>query len=465
MNFLQRINNSIEVKALPIHIGYSSTLPAYYPIGNDITLYSQDDGQRYLSKGYNLNDAVYSIVSKNAEKAGQIRLYHSKVKKTERKTLHEYNELSKGAINNKILQELTIMKKAMVEDLIVDSPLTKLLNKPNRFQTQSEWIEQLFGLRELQGEGNVWFNRLNGGKILEMMVIPRSQINLIGDRRDPWSILGYEFKLDGKNYRWEKEDVIMWKYFNPRNIDTNLEHLRGLAPLQSIMVLVQAMNEGDVRLATANKNAGASGLAYRTDLTQPPTAPQIEDMRNQFNSTINNSDMANKIAILGGTWGYLNIGKTMQELQLLEQYGISFKRLCRIFKTPPGIFSEGNDTFDNQKQYERHWIYSKIAPNIYNLRGMLSDRLLPEFGLDPETNLIDCDVMSLPEMTQDLAEMATGLKDIHGLTVDDRLKYFGFEPIGGPAGELRLVPTGLQTLEELAAPPPESLDEEESLLG
>jgi hypothetical protein len=73
--------------------------------------------------------------------------------------------------------------------------------------------------------------------------------------------------------------------------------------------------------------------------------------------------------------------------------------------------------------------------------------------------------MSLPEMTQDLKEQAEGLKDVWGLTIDDRLKHFGYEPIGGPTGELRLVPTGLQTLEDLAAPPPESLDEEERLLN
>jgi HK97 family phage portal protein len=439
-------------------------MPQFQKVGDEIVLYPQDTGQRYLDKGYNLNDGVYSIVSKNAEKASQIRMYHSRIKKEERKTLHEYNQLSKGAINNKVLKELEVMRKAMVEDLIVDSPLTKLLNKPNRFQTQSEWLEQLFGLRELQGEGNIWFNRLGGGKIQEMLVIPKSQLRLVGNLKDPWEVIAYEVMLNGRNYRWEKEDVVMWKYSNPREVDTSLEHLRGLAPLQSIMVLVQGLNEGDIRLATANKNAGASGLAYRTDMPQKPTVEQTTEMRRQFNESVNNSDMANKIAILGGEWGYFNIGKTMQELQLLEQYGIGFKRLCRVFKTPAGIFDEGNATWDNQKQFYRQWIYSKIAPNIYNLRGLLSEKLLPEFGLDPETNLIDCDVMSLPEMTQDLKEQAEGLKDVWGLTIDDRLKHFGYEPIGGPVGELRLVPTGLQTLEDLSMPK-ETLDEEEDLLS
>lgn len=453
MNFLRKLNDSLEAKA------FGSTLPIpmrqeYLRLGSDIVFYPQDNGERYLTKGLNLNDAVSTIVGKNQRKAGQVRLTHTKVKASEKKTLQEYLELSKKKeFSAQQVREMRVMRKALVEDLIVDSPLTKLLNKPNRWQTQSEWIELMFALRELQGEGNLWLNRgPAGGKILEMMVIPKPHLNLIGDNKDPWNIVAYEFNLNGKMYRWEKEDVLMWKYTNPRAIDMSLEHLRGRAPLYALMVLLQGMNEGDERVAISNKHGGASGLAYRTDLIKEPTVEQKNDMRNQFNATINNEQMANKIAILGGQWGYIEFGKTMAELKILEQYGLSFQRVANAFETPYQLFGFGNDTYENQKQYGRNWIYNKIAPNMYNLRGLLSDRLLPEFNLDPETNLIDCDVLSLPEMSQDMAELAAGIKDVWGMSIDDRLKYFGMEPIGGAEGELRLVPTGLTSLEEFTMP-------------
>ncbi len=455
MNLLRKLNNSIEAKAfLP-----GSTLPIpirqeYMRLGDDIILYPQDSGERYLTKGFNLNDAVSTIVGKNQRKAGQVRLTHTKVKATEKKTLQEYLELSrKKEFSAEQVREMRIMRKALVEDLIVDSPLTRLLNKPNRWQTQSEWIELMFGLRELQGEGNLWLNRgPANGKILEMMVIPKPHLNLIGDNKDPWNIVAYEFNLNGKMYRWEKENVLMWKYTNPRSIDMSLEHLRGRAPLYALMVLIQGMNEGDVRIATSNKHGGASGLAYRTDLLKEPTLEQRNDMRNKFNATINNDEMANKIAILGGQWGYIEFGKTMAELKILEQYGLSFQRVANAFETPHQLFGFGNDTYENQKQYGRNWIYNKIAPNMYNLRGLLSDRLLPEFNLDPETNLIDCDVLSLPEMSQDMAELAAGIKDVWGMSINDRLKYFGMEPLEDTVGNLRLVPTGLTNLEEFTVP-------------
>ena len=80
--------------------------------------------------------------------------------------------------------------------------------------------------------------------------------------------------------------------------------------------------------------------------------------------------------------------------------------------------------------------------------------------LDPETNLIDCDVMSLPEMSQDLGELTKGLNDVYGMSIDERLEYLGFEPIGGEVGNLRLVQSGLTNLEEFTVPQVELPDDE-----
>jgi HK97 family phage portal protein len=464
LNWIQKAAANLFQLPVPINPLAGRPLSMNNPrfIGNELTVYPQDSGERYITKGYNLNDGVFSIVSKNAEKAGQIRMYHAKIKRNERKTLQEYNALQKGAISEKMVKELSRMRKAMTEDYLVDSPLTKLLNRPTRYQTQSEWIEQLVALRELQGEGNIWKSRgEQGGKPLELLVIPKPHLNLIGNPDNPWDIKAYQFNLNGALYNWKKEDVLMWKYTNPTSLSNTFEHMRGLAPLSAAMILLQGMNEGDLRIATSNKNAGAYGFAFRKDMgSSVPTAAQIGDMRTQFDGIINSGEMAGKVAILSGEWGYYNIGVSVEAQKLLEQYGYGFKRLCRVFKTPAGIFDEGNATWDNQKQFYRQWVYSKIAPMIYQLRGMLSDSLLPDFGLDPEYNLIDCDVASLPELSQDLEEMSAGLEKVHGLTIDQRLQHFGYEPIGGKAGSTILIPSGFQTLDDLTLETGGNLDEE-----
>jgi HK97 family phage portal protein len=456
----------IERKAI------STTVPMRLPtrqellsIGRELTLYPQDGGERFVNKGYNLNDGVYSICSKNAEKAGQVRLYHGKVKREERKTLQEYLQLQKQAVTQKSLIEMQKMRKAMIEDRVADSPLSKLLNKPNRNEMQGAWIERLFLFRELQGEGNVWFSRDDNGRPIEMFVIPKPQLSLVGTGADPWQILKYQFTLTGNLYKWDPKDVLMWKYTNPAPVDNTLEHLRGMAPLTSYIVSLQGMNEADLRLATSNKNGGASGVAYRKDGNTQPTPEQASEMRRQFNNAVNSSDMVNKIAILSGEWGFFNLAMSVEQQKLLEQYSVGFKRLCRVFKTPPEIFGEGNDTYDNQKQYKRLWIYDKIAPNIYQLREMLSNKLIREFDLDPETNFVDCDIMSLPEMAEDLKDLIAAVKDAWWLTPNQKLDATGYEKSTDPNMEKIYIPGGYTPLDQLNMDMGGNLDAEQNLLN
>lgn len=427
MKFLQRLNNAIEIKGTQPQGMITVDQPVMF--GNDVTWYPSDSGERFINYGYKLNDAVYSIVSKNAEKAGQIPFYVTKVKDEEKKTLQEYKALMKTFVGNeKEAKELQLMKKSMMDFVDYRTPLARLLQRPNRNQTWGEFIENLFGLRELQGEGNIWFNRGGGFKTLEMFSIPKPHLNLVGNGVDPWEIVAYQFDLNGTVFRWNKDAVLMWKYSNPINVSTTLEHLRGLAPLQAAMILLQGMNEGDKRLAASNKNGGAYGFAFNKT-PRDLTAIQKAQLRESFDNAVNSSDMANRVAVLSGEWGYFNMGLSNREQGLLEQYGYGFKRLCRVFKTPPGIFSEGNDTYENQRQYERHWIYSKIAPNMYQLRALLSDKLLPEFGMDQESYLIDCDIMSLPEMAEDLKNQIAAVKDADFLTDNEKRGACGYPAI------------------------------------
>jgi HK97 family phage portal protein len=426
MSLRQRLNQ----KAMPVSYGLPAMPPVHF-MGDGIAIYPKDSGQKFIEKGYKLNDAVYSIVSKNADKASQVRLYHAKVKREERKTLHEYNALQKGSICPQVVKELNRMRKAMIDEYAVTSALSKLLNKPTRYQSQSEWLEMMILLRELQGEANLWKNRGAGSVAIEMLIIPKQHLILKGNMNDPWDVQGYQFVLNGATYNWKKEDVVMWKYSNPTPLDSTFEHMRGMAPLEAARVLMQAMNEGDVSIAAANHSRGASGFAYAKNIPSPSTEQKAE-MRRQFNDAINNEEMANKIAILAGEWGYYNIGQTLDELKSLEQYGVGFKRLCRVFKTPAQIFDEGNGTWDNQKQAYRHWIYSKIAPMVYNCRGVLNDALLKEFSLDPERDIIDCDIMSLPEMATEVGDKADAMVKLSGtLSVNERRIELGYEPLPG----------------------------------
>jgi HK97 family phage portal protein len=456
MHFLQKLNRVIEKKGTQPQGELTLDQPTMF--GNDVVWYPADNGERFVRYGYSMNDAVYSIVSKNAEKAAQIPFFVTKVKDDQKKTLQEYKALSAKFVGNeKEAKELHLMRKSMIDYVDYQNPLGKLLQKPNRNQSWNEFMENLFGLRELEGEGNIWFNKgLDGRMTLEMFAIPKPHLNLVGNGVDPWEIVSYQFDLNGRIFRWPVDQVLMWKYSNPCNVSTSLEHLRGLAPLQSAMVLLQGMNEGDKRLAASNKNAGAFGFAFNKTPKELSGTQKVE-LRNKFDNIVNAPDMAGKIAVLSGDWGYYNIGLSNKDQGLLEQYGYGFKRMCRVFKTPAGIFDEGNATWDNQKQFYRQWVYTKIAPNIYQLRSKLSDRLIPEFGLDPASWLIDCDIMALPEMADDLKDQIAAVQPATFLTDNEKRLATGYPAINDPSMDM----TSRQAADQIGA----GLDAQMNLLN
>lgn len=441
MSLFSSLNGAMGTKALNnvpavYQNPYNPTLPLIRQVGSELKLYPQDTGQKFIDKGYNLNDAIYSIVGKNAEKFSQPPVYHLKIQKDERKTLREYLLLKKEPVTTHAVKELRRMYKSMVEDKIVDSKLAGLLKKPNRFQSQSEWMEQTFGFRDLTGEANLYVNRGEAGTLpLELLIIPKPHLNLVVDSNNPWEIQGFEIVIAANQKRVPKEDIIMWKYASYLPLD-NHEHLRGQAPLEAARVLMQGMNEADERVAVSNKNAGAAGLAYLDEPNFKPTAEQINSMRSQFNNVVNNEEMARKIAVLAGKWGYINFGYSLDDLKVLEQYGLGFKRLCRVFRTPPGIHAEGSDTYENVKQYKRDWVYDLISPRLNQFVGLLNARLLPEFGLDPETNLIDYSIDALPELTDDLRDQVAALKEADWLSDNEKRSASGYEPKENPILDL-----------------------------
>jgi HK97 family phage portal protein len=469
MNFLQKLNSAIpaQSKALTIS-GYrpGSVDPVYFPMVSarnvgTIELYPNDSGELYVQKGYNLNDAVYSIVSKCAKKFSQVPFYHYKIKKGERKTWAEYMEMTKNGISREMLPDLKMMRKSAIDENVVDSPLSKKLAKPNRYQSGSQFREQLYGFKLLHGEGNIQFNRgtdnqgdlLTKGKVLEMLILPKPFLMIVGDNNDPWEIVRYVFRPGGDSVDLAKENVVMWRFPNYRFDALNKTHLRGQAPLEAGIVLLQSLNEGNERAANMNKNAGAAGLLFnKTVANQSPDPAKAAAVRQQVNSIVNSKEAAGSIAsIYGGDWEFIQFGFDADQLKLIEQYNLGFTRLCNIFDCPPGIFM-ANQTYENAREAKRSLVYENVAPAAYQLRDEWNNNLIDAFELDRETNFIDCDLMALPELSADLKEQVTALKDAHWLSIDEKRKASGYEEIGGDEGAAVLVPAGMSTLSDAVAP-------------
>lgn len=420
---------------------------------NGVSIYPTNRDQTYIRNGYNKNAAVYSIVSKCAKKFGQVPWYHYKIKAKERKTwFEEYLPLTKDRLNDPLaLIEAKRMRLKSVDQVAVDSPLSKILHKANRNQSGSAYREQLYGYKLLTGEGNTWFSRLDKNvPPSEMFIIPKPNLLLV-QGHNPWDIAKYQLKLNGKLFDNEKENILMWAFPNYEFNETTLTHLRGMSPLDAGLLLMQSSNEANERMIAMNKNQGVAGMVYDKGKRDYPTTTQASFIRSQFDDIVNDSDLAGSIAYMTGDLGFFQFGLDAGQLKLLEQSDVHFKGLCNIYDVPWQLFGN-NDAYENRKQYKRDFIYDNIAPAAYSLRDEMNAKLIREFNLDRERDVIDCDVLSLPELSQDQQKTAEFIDKMGGrLTFNEGRELLGWERSTNPDLDKHYVQAGLTPLDQLNA--------------
>jgi phage portal protein BeeE len=257
----------------------------------------------------------------------------------------------------------------------------------------------------------------------------------------------------------------MWIYPNYEEPHTaTLAHLRGQSPLDAGRLVLQGSNVGNERLVKMNENQGAAGLAYRTDAHDNPTVQQAQATRDQFNNAVNSKDMAGAIAIMAGQWGYLQFGLDAQKLQLLEQGDKAFEKLCNVLSTPPSIFKT-DQTYENQRESKRNWVYDNIAPAAYSFRDELNEKLILQMGLDRDRDFIDCDILGLPEMAIDMKAQIETYSKAWWFTPNQILKKLGEDESSDPNMNKVYAPSSVVPLDELNVQIGSNLDSEMNLLN
>jgi HK97 family phage portal protein len=431
----QRVKAFLKPNVNPLTV--PSTIPGLnnfiVKINEGITIYPFGNDQTYIESGYKKNWAVYVVVRKLVRIFSQINWYHYKIKTSERKTYwDEYLPLTKTMMGDlRARVEMKRMLTKSVDEMAITSPLSKFLAKPNRNQTGNRFRGNLLGHKLLTGEGNTWFSRPSPGtKPSEMFVIPKNNLALIKGS-DPWDIAKYDILLNGGHIPQEKENVMMWIEEGYGLDSLTLNHLRGMSPLDPFLLGLQGMNEGSETLARMNKNQGVSGIAVNESMTTLPTAEQASTMRSQFDNLINNGDYAGAIAVMSGKWSFHQVGLDARALQLLDQQDKALDVVCMIYDAPVGSFKHGT-TYENKPQEGKDLVYNAIAPHAFELRDGWNDKLIPEFNLDRERDVIDCDIIGLPQLQQDLKTLIDSVKDADFLTENEKRIAAGYDAIEDP---------------------------------
>jgi hypothetical protein len=430
---------------------YPKTQPAIQGINNSIL--QNYSNAAYITEGYLGNSDVYSIVTFLAKKAASIPWYVYKMENGEKaRTAHlRYKHLVKG-MNNKGAFEQAILarKSAYEENMVMDSPLARLLENPNKGQSQDQFLQNLFGYRILSGEGDIYGNDggVKGGKFVELNVLPTQYMDIYPDPKDIYGILGYKLMV-GSGLDLPLDQVCMWKSWNPDFNNDTRSHLRGVSPLQSAYKILRMSNNAADASASMAANGGAKGALVPVPVanTIPKVTPeQASEIQRLISDRINGTGNKGNIGIMQYPYDFLNFGLSSVDMELIKAMQLTLHQWCRVFGLPIVLFDTDTASYNNYQNAMRDLITNTIVPLCCELRDELNKWLLPRFN---ELGVyIDFDITSLPEMQKDLEQMVNQLRMAEWLTFDEKRSAMNYEEKGG-AYQYSYVNQGLIPLEQV----------------
>ena len=432
--------------------GFAPQQPQQVLPVNAAAVLSTFDAQRYTD-AYDNNADVYAVVSFLARKAASIPwyVYRKNGGAKAALALERYKGLSKGLGNRGAFERAMVERKAAYDEsmIVENSRVAELLKKPNGYQGQDQFFEQLFGYRFLSGEGFVWGNDGNlDGEFVEMFILPSQYMGLIPDKDDLYGVAAWEMEAGTGKIVLQKEDVMQWKSWSPKFDAVTRDHLRGVSPIKAAWNTYLMGREAQKAAASQMANGGAKGaLVPRPVGNVPPpiSEEQAAKMQRALADRINNQDRMGQVAMLQSSFDYLSFGLSNRDMALVETMQFSLQQWCRVFGMPVVLFSPDNMADNNYQNALRDLVTNTIVPMCAQLRDELNRWLVGRMG---ETGVfIDFDISALPELQRDMDKMVNTLVNASWLTMDEKRIAMNYEPKAG-AYDMSYVNQGLIPLEQ-----------------
>lgn len=362
-----------------------------------------DLNNRTYEKSFTDNPDVFSVISKISQPCARVPIYMV------------------DADDN----EVTDAKKL--------APL-RLLQNPNPFESQEEFIEKLIVYYEVFGNAYIGGHEPGLGltpKVpgrLDVLPSPWTYI-VSGDFYEP--IKGYQLFLSDRQVDYQLSEVLHWKTVN---IDTSnpVQMFYGMSPLKALLKSVTASSSGYDAMVKTFQNMGAYGLLSLLGESYSPDGKNPVDLLNQkwqekYSGTKNNG----RLVIASQDHKYTNFGLSLVDMNLLQLLGVTKGTLGDAYGVPGPLLNGSIDrTYQNYRESEKILYIDVIIPTLDAILSKLSTWLMPKYGLEgykfkADYSVIDC-------LKADIALIVNAMSTAGVFTKNEIRQAVDFEPIEDP---------------------------------
>lgn len=289
-------------------------------------------------------------------------------------------------------------------EILTNTPLAKLLRRPNEYQTSSDFFLNLERSLQLTGNGEVYTPR-NGGTISAMHLLNPRKVRVVRSSED-WN--EYWYKLDGPGPADAPFDPN--NYLSPREVlhirlNTDGDPLVGLSPL---------LHAGNA--LNLNRQIGSSLSSFYTNMSRPAGVLSTEERLTREQTTKLREAFENQAAgmqtggvpILTNGLKWVPLGFTAQEAEVIAAYKESVVDIARVFRVPLQMINEMEQaTFNNAETLINHWLSTGLGFAINHIELAFDAHF--DLPIDEYTEL-DTDVLMRTDTPARLDALAKGVQ-------------------------------------------------------
>lgn len=275
--------------------------------------------------------------------------------------------------------------------IIPQHPLAELVANPNPdYSSGALWAATLLSLN-LDGNAYWWINRSRLGEPVQLYYLPHFAVSPRWPQNGREFISHYEYNVDGRTTRIEKEELIHFRYgLNPSNMRL------GMSPVRSVLREVFTDNEAALYSATILKNMGAVPALISPDpaVFKESAAvinrEQAEQLKDQWQRRTTGDERGKPLvqSVPVKVQGGQDFAFSPEQLAIREVRKIPEERVSAAFGIPAVVVGLGagldRSTYNNVKEAREQAYESNIIPTHTLIAQELDRRLLPEWTDDPK---------------------------------------------------------------------------------
>lgn len=395
-----------------------------------------DNQNNYIVKGYNVNDVIYSIINLIVDK---VKVSPWGIYKIDDEQAYKSLMTLKGKKDltaKEYLKILQLQEKAL-KPATNPGKWGELIQYPNEHDTFCDYVGGAVIYKLLTGNKYLHGEPLSAGKNVgvpnELGLLPSQYTEIIATDTFPTRITGYNVAVINKLF--QKTEVAHERFFNP-NWNINGDQLYGMSPLKASLMRLKKNNSLTAAEASTFQNEGIKGLMFMKNqvgnVDGDMVLPEVQKLKETMITEWSGENNRGRIGLSGYEMGYIPIGMTSEDMQLIESSYLDLRFFCNIYGVPSQLLNDPeNRTYNTQKEVEKALTNRCALPRLKEMANTLNRKGSTDWGL-PKGLVIDYDMSCYPELQADVKETAEWTSQMIAISPNEQRELCGLAALPDP---------------------------------